>query len=153
MLRDGIPGVLSLEPVYMMTDWRLLAVLQIIKHQRLYEAFGSWRDWLGGTGRVSRRATFSLVDLEERQKRAYRRRSLARANQVRREEAEGRRQEPLEVARQVWPVVKQQASGRRGRPPLRQLLAAMLQQQGVECSDRDLRYMMSQLQQEESDSP
>jgi hypothetical protein len=30
ILRDGVPGVLSLQPMYLMTDWRLYATLSAV---------------------------------------------------------------------------------------------------------------------------
>lgn len=146
-LPNGIPGVLSLQPMYLMDDCRALAVLQATKHQHLYEAFGTWKAWLSAGNKKPRTEQW-LADLEQRQQQADRSRRLRSANEARRQEAATRRQEPLEAARDLWPKVKAEAQGVRGRPPHRKLLGKMLQGQGYACSDRDLRYLVKRLQHE-----
>jgi hypothetical protein len=111
-------------------------------------SIGTWKAWLSDSGKKTRTTKLWLADLEPRQQQAYGRRRLRKANEARRQEAEARRKEPLEAARELWPTVKLQTQGMRGRPPYRKVLGQMLQRQGYQCSDRDLRYLVKRLQHE-----
>ncbi|MCY2990908.1 MAG: hypothetical protein NTY19_23985 [Planctomycetota bacterium] len=139
VLHDGVPGVLALQPLYLLDDNRLHTYAAAMTGIHLYDRFGSWR--------VSKPVEPpSLANLRPRQHRASRRRRLQTHNDQRQQQAADKRAAQLEIARTLWPQVQQQAARQqRGRPPYRQVLTQLLQQQGVQASDRDVRWLLQML--------
>lgn len=146
VLHDGVPGVLGLQPLYMFDNTRLHNYMSAMTGIHLYDRFGSWRVPATETTQPEPVVPFNLATLRFRQRRAYRNRRLRTYNTQRREEAADKRAAQLEVARALWPQVQQQAARQqRGRPPYRQVLTQLLQQQGVQASARDVRWLLQML--------
>ena len=146
VLLDGVPGVLSLLPLYLFDKDRLADYVAAMQGMHLYDRFGSWR--------VSKPVEPpSLANLRSRQQRAYKRRRLQKYNAQRQQETTDKRAAQLEVARNLWPQVQQQVQQKqRGRPPYRQVLTDLLKQNGVQASNRDVRYLLRMLNPPETDT-
>ncbi len=143
---DGVPGVLALQPLYMFDNDGLRDYVAAMTGIHLYDRFGSWR--------VSKPVEPpNLANLQSRQHQASTHRQLQSHNDQRQQEAADKRVALLEVARTRWPQVQQQAQKKqRGRPAYRQVLAEMLQQHGVQASDRDVRWLLRMLNRPATDT-
>lgn len=145
-LRDGLPGVLALQPLYLFDNTGLHDYVAAMTGIHLYDCFGSWRVSTTETTQPQPVQPPSLANLQSRQHLASRHRRLQTHNDQRQQEAADKRAALLETAKRVWPQVQQRAQQKqRGRPPYRQVLTQLLQQQGAQASDRDVRWLLRML--------
>jgi hypothetical protein len=145
-LRNGLPGVVSLQPLYLFDSTRLHDYVAAMTGIHLYDRFGSWRVPPTETTQPQPVEPPGLADLQSRQHQASRHRRLQSHNDRRQQEAADKRAALLEVAKRLWPQVQQQAARQqRGRPPYRRVLTQLLQQHGVQASDRDVRWLSRML--------
>jgi hypothetical protein len=144
--RTGMRGALGWQPTFLLDPqtWSLCAGL--LKCQRMYQAFGTWRQSLG---RASREARESISEKFARVQAAGRVRDRQqKGNRRRCREAEDRRQGLLEVARPLWSQVQVETKGGKGRPAYRSALEAMLGERGITVSRRDMDWVMKGIQTE-----
>jgi hypothetical protein len=114
-----------------------------VRHQRLYRAFGSWRESVAVAAREAR----SSIDrkFKDAQAGRFARDRQQKGNRRRGREVQDRRDELLRVAVAVWPQVLAEPSSGPGRPGRRKRLEELLNERGLTPSRRDLEWLMRRL--------
>ncbi|OAI55005.1 hypothetical protein AYO44_13710 [Planctomycetaceae bacterium SCGC AG-212-F19] len=133
---DGIPGAISLEPLFMLDRGRWCFYREAVRGLRMFNPFGSWREALGRDSRDDDDGSFMTA----------KQRSMRRLNAGKQQTALERRQRLLAVARPLWDQVVGSGPRGRGRPARRQELAGRLIGAGIPVSMRDLKWLVNELQ-------
>jgi hypothetical protein len=140
----GISGALGWNPTFLF-DGRLWSwSLEVMRYQRLYHPFGTWRKSLGRAFREARETIDKKFARVQQAGRVHDRQQ--RGNRQRHRRVEERREVLLKVAQPLWSKVQDTVKGTRGRPDYRNQLQSMLDKQRRSVSRRDMDWLMKQLQ-------